>query len=102
MTRTELYADQRMNLQDQTDRKIAELEKRIEMLEDNSFYDKRRTDILVERIKMLEAISFRDEDEDTRLAESLNKKQEPNLLDDIFGDPVKQLENLWKKAGEVK
>lgn len=123
MTRTELYADQRMNLQEAQADRIANLEKktdatidhiarlekmlkeseaRIEMLEENSFLDKRRTDILVERIKMLEAISFRDEDEDTRLAESLNKKQEPNLLDDLFGDPVKQLENLWKKAGEVK
>lgn len=102
MTRTELYADQRMNLQEAQADRIANLEKQTDVIIDHIA---RLEKILKEseaRIEMLEAISFRDDVEDTRLAESLNKKQEPNLFDDLFGDPVKQLENLWKKAGEVK
>lgn len=140
MTRTELYADQRMNLQEAQADRIANLEKktdatidhiarlekmlkeseaRIEVLEEKEKADpeftskeylshilrdveelRQRVEELDVRIKDLEevrtdviqAVSYRD----------IHEVCEPNLLDDIFGDPVKQLENLWKKAGEVK
>ena len=111
MNRTELYADQRMNLKEDTDMRFVSLDRRIEALEESAFEDSRKIDVLMDLIesqqKTIDAMLVIERGRALSQGKAFpddvwkeEKKQEPNLLDDLFGDPIKQLENLFR--GEPK